>query len=70
MLLNHLLLKSDLKATDVSAIGIGMAAGAVAAMESGKVDAAIMAEPAITQLRRAQGRVAGSGPHAEPDRSA
>ncbi len=51
MLLNHLLLKEGLKATDVSAIGIGMAGGAVAAMEAGKVDAAIMAEPAITQLR-------------------
>ena len=51
MLLNHLLLKHQLKATDVSAIGIGMAAGAVAAMESGKVDAAIMAEPGISQLR-------------------
>ena len=55
MLLNHLLLKHGLKATDVSAIGIGMAAGAVAAMESGKVDAAIMAEPAISQLRARKG---------------
>jgi NitT/TauT family transport system substrate-binding protein len=57
MLLNHLLLKDGLKASDVSAIGIGMAAGAVAAMESGKVDAAIMAEPAITQLRARKGEL-------------
>ena len=57
MLLNHLLLKHGLKATDVSAIGIGMAAGAVAAMESGKVDAAIMAEPAISQLRARKGEL-------------
>lgn len=57
MLLNHLLLKSNLKAADVSAIGIGMAASAVAAMESGKVDAAIMAEPAMSQLRARKGEL-------------
>jgi NitT/TauT family transport system substrate-binding protein len=51
MMLNHLLIKHGLKPGDASAIGIGMAAGAVAAMEAGKVDAAIMAEPAISQLR-------------------
>lgn len=57
MLLNHLLLNHGLQATDVSAIGIGMAAGAVAAMESGKVDAAIMAEPGISQLRARKGEL-------------
>ena len=57
MLLNHLLLKQGLKPGDVSAIGIGMAAGAVAAMESGRVDAAVMAEPGISQLRARKGEL-------------
>jgi NitT/TauT family transport system substrate-binding protein len=57
MLLNHLLIKSQLKPSDVSAIGIGMAGGAVMAMESGKVDAAIMAEPGISQLRARKGEL-------------
>ena len=34
-----------------------MSAGAVAAMESGKVDAAVMAEPAISQLRARKGEL-------------
>lgn len=55
MLLNHLLIKAGREPGAASAIGIGMAAGAVAAMESGKVDAAIMAEPAISQLRARKG---------------
>ena len=57
MLLNHLLVKQGLQPSSVSAIGVGMAAGAVAAMESGKVDAAIMAEPAISQLRARRGEL-------------
>lgn len=57
MLLNHVLIKNQLKPTDVSAVGIGMAASAVAAMESGKVDAAIMAEPAMSQLRARKGEL-------------
>ena len=57
MLLNHLLVKQGLQPSSVSAIGIGMAAGAVAAMETGKVDAAVMAEPAISQLRARKGEL-------------
>jgi len=57
LMVNHLLVKAGLKPTDVSAIGIGMAAGAVAAMEAGKVDAAVMAEPAISQLRARRGEL-------------
>jgi NitT/TauT family transport system substrate-binding protein len=54
-LLNHLLIQAGLKAEQVSAIGVGMTAAAVAAMENGKVDAAIMAEPAISQLEQRKG---------------
>lgn len=57
LLLNHLLVKNGLKPDSVSAVGIGMAAGAVAAMESGKVDAAVMAEPGISQLRARKGEL-------------
>lgn len=57
MLLNHVLLKHGLKPGDVSAVGIGMAGSAVAAMESGRVDAAVMAEPAISQLRARKGEL-------------
>ncbi len=57
MLLNHLLVKNGLQPASVSVIGIGMAAGAVAAMETGKVDAAIMAEPALSQLRARRGEL-------------
>jgi NitT/TauT family transport system substrate-binding protein len=55
LFLNHLLMRSGLGPEDVSAVGIGMAAGAVAAMERGKVDAAVMAEPAISQLAARKG---------------
>lgn len=51
LMLNHLLVKNGLSPADASAVGVGMAAGSVAAMESGKVDAAVMAEPGLSQLR-------------------
>lgn len=49
-LLKYLLAQNGVAAADVSVTGVGMAAGAVAAMERGKVDAAVMADPAITIL--------------------
>lgn len=57
LLLNHLLVRNGLQPDSVSAVGVGMAAGAVAAMESGKVDAAVMAEPGISQLRARKGEL-------------
>jgi NitT/TauT family transport system substrate-binding protein len=56
-LLNHLLKKEGLSPDSVSVVGVGMAAGSVAAMESGTVDAAVMAEPAITQLKARKGEL-------------
>lgn len=54
----YLLQKNGLTPEDVSVTGVGMSAGAVAAMERAKVDAAIMADPAITQLaRRSKGEL-------------
>jgi NitT/TauT family transport system substrate-binding protein len=53
--LNHLLVKHGLTRESVSAIGVGMAAGSVAAMEAGRVHAAVMAEPAISQLEKRRG---------------
>ena len=55
LFLNHLLLKNGLPVDSVAAVGVGMSAGAVAAMERGKVDAAVMAEPAISQLAARKG---------------
>jgi len=50
MLINYLLMKHGLTPADISAIGIGAAAGAAAAVERGKVDAAIVTDPVLTQI--------------------
>lgn len=55
LLVRYLLSRNGVAPADVSFTGIGMAAGAVAAMEHGKVDAAVMAEPAISLLARRAG---------------
>lgn len=55
LMLNHLLRQAGVAPDAVSAVGIGMAGGAVAAMEIGRVDAAIMAEPAMSQLAARKG---------------
>jgi len=49
--LNFLLKKNGVDAGSVGVIGIGLGATAVAAMEQGSVDAAIMLDPAVTQLQ-------------------
>lgn len=51
----YLLQTNGVDPGSVSVTGIGMSAGAVAAMERGKVDAAIMADPAIMMLARRAG---------------
>jgi len=50
MLINYLLVKHGLTPGDISAIGIGGGAGAAAAVEHGKVDAAIVTDPVLTQV--------------------
>ncbi len=56
MLLTYLLQRHGVKADSVSVTAIGSAATAVAAVERGKVDAAMMADPAFTLvMRRAPG---------------
>ncbi len=55
LFLKYLLEKNQVPADAVSVTGIGMAAGSIAAMERGKVDAAIMADPAISILARKSG---------------
>jgi NitT/TauT family transport system substrate-binding protein len=49
--LNYLLKKNGVDAGSVGVIGIGLGATAVAAMEQGSVDAAVMLDPAVTQLQ-------------------
>src|SRR5665213_2779403 len=49
--LKYLLGKSGVDTNSVGVVGIGLAATAVAAMEQGSVDAAVMLDPAITQLQ-------------------
>ena len=46
----HMLAKDGLKGDDVSIIGVGTAAGAIAAMESGNIDAISNVDPVITML--------------------
>lgn len=49
--LNFLLKKNGVNADSVGVIGIGLGATAIAAMEQGSVDAAIMLDPAVTLLQ-------------------
>jgi NitT/TauT family transport system substrate-binding protein len=49
--LNFLLKKNGVAADSVGVIGIGLGATAVAAMEQGSVDAAVMLDPAVTLLQ-------------------
>ena len=50
MFVSNLLVKAGLKPTDVSIIGVGAGAGAVAAMEKGEIDALSNLDPVVTQL--------------------
>src|SRR3954471_17774708 len=50
MFVNNLLAKEGLKPTDVSIVGVGTGAGAVAAMEKGEIDAISNLDPVLTQL--------------------
>ncbi len=50
MFVNNLLAKAGLKPTDISVVGVGAGAGAVAAMEKGELDAMSNLDPVITQL--------------------
>jgi NitT/TauT family transport system substrate-binding protein len=50
--LNHLLVRHGLAADAVSITGIGATASAIAAVTRGKVDCAIMFEPAVTMVRQ------------------
>lgn len=52
MFLNYLLVTHGLKPEDVSVASIGMTATAVAAMTHGKVDAAMMTDPALEVVRK------------------
>jgi NitT/TauT family transport system substrate-binding protein len=49
--LNYLMKKNGVDSGSVGVIGIGLGATAVAAMEQGSVDAAVMLDPAVTQLQ-------------------
>jgi NitT/TauT family transport system substrate-binding protein len=50
MVVAHLLGKAGLKSEDVSIIGVGTSAAAVAAIESGEIDAIINSDPVMTKL--------------------
>lgn len=52
MFLNYLLVTHGMKPEDVSVASVGMSATAVAAVTHGKVDAAIMTDPAIEMVRK------------------
>lgn len=50
MMANFVLAKAGLKASDVSFIGVGASAGAVAAMRSGQIDAMANLDPVVSML--------------------
>jgi NitT/TauT family transport system substrate-binding protein len=49
--LKYLLKKNGLDPTSAAAIGVGLGATAVAAMEQGQIDAAVMLDPSVTVLQ-------------------
>src|SRR6201991_322104 len=49
--LEYLMKKNGVDATGVAVIGVGLGATAVAAMQQGQIDAAIMLDPAVTVLQ-------------------
>lgn len=55
--LKYILSRNGVDPAAVSVTGVGMSAASVAAMERGKVDAAVMAEPAITILSKRAGNL-------------
>lgn len=50
MVVNHLLSKAGLTSDDVSIIGVGTSAAAVAAIQTGEIDAIINSDPVMTKL--------------------
>jgi len=52
MLVNQLLAKDGLKPTDVSIVGVGTGAGAIAALKSGQIDAISNTDPVMTKLEQ------------------
>ena len=52
MLVNQLLAKDGLKPTDVSIVGVGTGAGAIAALKSGQIDAISNTDPIMTKLEQ------------------
>lgn len=54
MMANFVLAKAGLKPTDVSFIGVGTSAGALAAMRSGQIDAMANLDPVITMLEKSK----------------
>lgn len=57
LLFRYLLSREKVDPGQVSEAGIGMSGTAIAAMQHGKVDAAVMADPAITVLERRFGKL-------------
>ncbi len=55
MVVNYLIGRQGLKPSDVAIIGVGTAAGAVAAFGAGQIDAISNVEPVITRLEQAGG---------------
>lgn len=52
MMLNYFLAKDGLRPTDVSVVGVGTGAGAIAALKSGQVDAISNVDPVMTKLEQ------------------
>src|ERR1700751_3369003 len=53
--LKYLLKKNGIDPTSVAVIGVGLGATAVAAMEQGQIDAAVMLDPSLTVLQASHG---------------
>ena len=65
--LKYLLKKNGLDPTSAAVIGVGLGATAVAAMEQGQIDAAVMLDPSVTVLQGSYPdlKILSRHPHAE-----
>ena len=52
MILNHFISTAGLKPTDISVIGVGLGATAIAALKSGQIDAVSNTDPVMTKLEQ------------------
>ena len=65
--LKYMLSKNGVDPNSVAVIGVGLGGSAIAAMEQGQIDAAIMLDPAVTVLKQQERGPQDPQRHAQPE---